>query len=117
MSSRAFTEQDAEIMPTLVITPSTELLEHTAAICEPFLNQLQPPLQREKHIGFLTRMGLMAQLPRAFVSLDASRTWMMYWVLCALKLLGEDISPHRQRYVTLLFLPYFTPYSSSLSLS
>jgi protein farnesyltransferase subunit beta len=29
--------------------------------------------------------------------LDASRPWMMYWVLCGLSLMGHDISPYRER--------------------
>ena len=87
----------SESMPTLVITRSTELLEQTARVCQHFLAQPTPPLDKDSHVTFLTRLGLMAQLPRPFVALDASRPWMMYWTLCALKILGEDITPHRQR--------------------
>src|SRR5271154_3032732 len=87
-----------EAMPTLVITRSTEALEQTARACHWQLSNPTPPLDKDKHIVFLTRLGLMPKLPRAFVSLDASRPWMMYWVLCALRVLGEDITPHRPRY-------------------
>ena len=87
----------AEAMPTLVITRSTEALEQTTHACHWALSNPTPPLDKDKHLVFLTRMGLMPKLPRAFVSLDASRPWMMYWVLCALKVLGEDITPHRPR--------------------
>jgi protein farnesyltransferase subunit beta len=87
----------SESMPTLVITRSTELLEQTARACQPFLAQPTPLLDKDSHVTFLTRVGLMAQFPRPFVALDASRPWMMYWTLCALKILGEDITPHRQR--------------------
>ena len=83
-------------MPTLVITRSTEALENTAAACQHALAQPTPPLTRENHISFLNHYGL-STLSRPYTSLDASRTWVMYWVLCALKLLGEDITPHRQR--------------------
>lgn len=86
-----------EEMPTLLITRSTELLEQTSRACEYALAQPTPPLNKALHASFLSRLGLMPKLPRAFVGLDASRTWMMYWTLCALKLLGEDITPHRQR--------------------
>jgi prenyltransferase beta subunit len=92
-----YPESEIEEMPTLVITRSTELLEQTAAACQHALAQPIPPLNRPRHASYLTRLGLMPLLPRAFVGLDASRTWMMYWVLCALKLLGEDITPHRDR--------------------
>src|SRR5271155_981470 len=88
----------AEAMPTLVITRSTEALEQTARACHWQLSNPTPPLDKDKHILFVIRLGLMPKLPRAFVSLDASRPWMMYWVLCALRVLGEDITPHRPRY-------------------
>jgi len=87
-----------EPMPTLVITRSTELLEQTAGVCQPALSQPTPPLNKDNHVAFLTHLGLMPLLPRPFVALDASRPWMMYWALCALKILGEDITPHRQRF-------------------
>jgi protein farnesyltransferase subunit beta len=94
-----------EAMPTLLITRSTELLEQTSRACQSPLAQRTPPLNKVLHASYLARLGLMPRLPRAFVGLDASRTWMMYWTLCALKLLGEDISAHRQRYVPRFFLP------------
>src|SRR5579862_5395323 len=86
-----------DIMATLFITRSTELLEQTAAACHHFLAQPIRPLDRDRHIVFLKKLGLATQLPRAYTTLDASRTWIMYWTLCALKNLGEDITPHRQR--------------------
>lgn len=91
------TPLDSGSMPTLVITRSTELLEQTARVCQHALSSPTPPLDKDRHINFLTHLGLQPQLPRAFVALDASRPWMMYWTLCALKILGEDITPHRQR--------------------
>ena len=96
-SQRRIPADDPESMPTLVITRSTELLEQTARACEPFLAQPTPLLDKDRHVTFLTHLGLVTQLPRPFVALDASRPWMMYWTLCALKMLGEDITPHRQR--------------------
>ena|SRR5277367_1969124 len=100
----SFTQQEslpdqAEEMPTLVITRSTEALEQTARACHWGLSNPTPPLDKDQHILYLTRIALMAKLPRAFVSLDASRPWIMYWVLCALRVLGEDITSHRQSYV------------------
>jgi prenyltransferase beta subunit len=84
-------------MPTLVITRSTELLEQTAAACQHFLAQPTPPLNRDTHISFLTKLGLATKLPRGYTVLDASRTWIMYWTLNALKNLGADISSQRER--------------------
>ncbi|KAJ0395021.1 hypothetical protein P43SY_003234 [Pythium insidiosum] len=46
---------------------------------------LAPRLMRDKHVAYLRR-GL-AQLPGGFVSLDASRPWICYWILHALELL------------------------------
>jgi prenyltransferase beta subunit len=100
-------EVDDDNMPTLVITRSTELLEQTSRVCQHGLSNPTPPLDRTKHITFIKRLGLTPLLPSGFVGLDASRTWMMYWVLCALKLLGEDITPHRQRYP-----PYVSTYTA-----
>src|SRR5271169_7151969 len=97
MTSSIAPVDSSEAMPTLVITRSTELLEQTAFVCQHALSSPTPPLDKDRHITFLTRLGLQTQLPRPFVALDASRPWMMYWTLCALKLLGEDITPHRQR--------------------
>jgi hypothetical protein len=90
---------DSFDMPLLVITRSTELLEQTARVCEYALAHPTPPLDKTLHATFLSRLGLAPQLSRGFVGLDASRTWIMYWVLCTLKLLGKDITPHRQRFV------------------
>ena len=95
-SKRPFPADDA--MP-LVITRSTEVLAQTARVCEYGLSHPTPPLEKQKHVAFLTMLGLKDILPRGFASLDASRPWMMYWVLCALKMLGDDITPHRQRYL------------------
>ena len=55
-----------------------------------------PALARHEHIEFLH--DSLNKLPAGFVVLDASRTWMIYWALTGLCLLGEDISPYRKRY-------------------
>lgn len=53
---------------------------------------LQPVLfPRNKHTEFLCR--LLGGLPQAFVSLDASKPWLVYWISHALLLLG----PAKQR--------------------
>lgn len=48
-------------------------------------DELQPRLMRDKHAAYLQR-GL-TQLPPGFVSLDASRPWIIYWILHGLELL------------------------------
>ncbi|KAJ4824718.1 hypothetical protein Tsubulata_045530, partial [Turnera subulata] len=46
-------------------------------------------LNREEHIQYLTN-GLR-HLGPAFVSLDANRPWLCYWMLHSLALLGESL--------------------------
>ena len=105
-SSFSVADED-QPMETLVITRSTQALEETARACEYGLTHPTPPLERVNHVAFLTAVGLRDLLPRKFTSLDASRPWMMYWVLCALKTLGEDIAPHRQRYAPIYSRSFF----------
>jgi protein farnesyltransferase subunit beta len=44
-------------------------------------------LLREKHVAYLTR-ALNRTLPGSYVSLDASRSWIIYWTLHSLDLLN-----------------------------
>ena len=62
----------------------------------------RPRLMREKHIQYL-RKGL-AGLSGGFVSLDASRPWLIYWIVHALDLLGalDEDADLRQRCVATL---------------
>ena len=61
-----------------------------------------PRLDRLRHINFL-KNGLQDS-PASFVSLDASRPWMVYWSLMGLYLLGEDVTQYRTRLVPLALL-------------
>jgi protein farnesyltransferase subunit beta len=54
-----------------------------------------PILEREKHVEFLQENLL--EFPHYFVTIDASRPWMVYWALLGLHLLGEDVSTFRSR--------------------
>ena len=45
-------------------------------------------LNREQHVEFLRR-GLSEPLRASFISLEASRAWIAYWILHSLDLLGE----------------------------
>lgn len=47
-------------------------------------------INREAHIAFL-RNALFVPLSEDFISLDASRPWLSYWILHALDLLGEGL--------------------------
>lgn len=46
-------------------------------------------IRRERHIAYLTRC--LRQLPSSFVSLDANRPWMCFWILHSIALLGESV--------------------------
>lgn len=61
--------------------------------CSHFLiknKQQDLQLDKEAHINYIYS-GLRT-LPAGFVSLDASRPWIVYWCLHALILLGETVS-------------------------
>jgi protein farnesyltransferase subunit beta len=47
-------------------------------------------LLRSKHIAYL--LNNLEELPGGFVSLDASRPWIIYWILHSVYLLGKDLS-------------------------
>lgn len=46
-------------------------------------------LMRDQHVAFL--MKVFDGLPGSYVSLDASRTWLVYWAVQSLCLLGATI--------------------------
>lgn len=54
-----------------------------------------PRLKREKHLEFLRQS--LEKLPAGYVAIDASRPWILYWVLAALSLLGEDVRRYQER--------------------
>lgn len=72
----------------LETTSSTEQAR-LEADCEDLLLYSAPEeayLYRSEHVRYLAR-GLK-RLPRSYMSLDASRPWILYWILHALELLG-----------------------------
>ena len=50
----------------------------------------QVRLLRKQHVMYLTK-ALSSNLPGGFVSLDASRPWICYWILHALNLLDSEV--------------------------
>jgi protein farnesyltransferase subunit beta len=54
-----------------------------------------PKLQRERHVEFLRRS--LKTLRADYVGFDASRPWILYWVLAGLALLGEDVQQYQER--------------------
>ena len=90
-------------------TPTSEAQEKTLEECLPLLRAAgdpsrnpfdfnefgMPELRREDHVDFLH--DNLSQFPAPFVGLDASRPWLSYWGLMGLYLLGEEVTPMRQR--------------------
>ena len=90
-------------------TESSLLQDDTREDCLPFLEGTSdepeaptdfniygvPSLQRQLHVDFLH--DSLQQLPSGFVAYDAARPWIIYWALLGLSLLGEDVSPYRER--------------------
>lgn len=54
-----------------------------------------PRLEREKHVKFLRQS--LEKLAAGYVGFDASRPWIVYWVLAGLSLLGEDVQAYHER--------------------
>ncbi|KAL8871391.1 MAG: hypothetical protein Q9174_002765 [Haloplaca sp. 1 TL-2023] len=89
-------------------TETSEAQDETVEECLPFLNGSPetslgrddynlPNLARGDHINFLHRC--LGTLPAAYVSFDAARPWLVYWVLTGLSLMEEDIQRYRERVV------------------
>ena len=84
-------------------TQSSIEQNNTVQECLPFLHQAYltgniPALERKKHVRFLR--DSLTDLGPGFTGFDASRAWILYWVLAGLSILGEDISIFRTRYVS-----------------
>lgn len=62
-----------------------------------------PSLHRGLHLDFIHN-GLQP-LPASFVTMDASRPWLMYWSFLSLNLLGEDVKVLRHRQVSSMWQP------------
>ena len=60
-----------------------------------FNNRGLPALLRQEHVEFLH--DSLNKLPPELVVYDSSRSWLVYWALTGLSLLGEDVSPYRKR--------------------
>lgn len=94
----------------MLSTPSSYVQDETVQECLPYLTgyELQgdlnacgiPHLDRPRHIAFLQKQ--LGMLPGAFKSADASRPWIFYWCLAGMDLLGEDVTPFRQKLIETL---------------
>lgn len=92
-----------------LMTQTSEAQEKTLEECLPLLRAAGDPtrnpfdfnefglpeLRSEDHIDFLHEN--LSQFPSAFVGLDASRPWLIYWGLMGLYFLGEDVTPMRRQ--------------------
>lgn len=91
-------------------TRSLELQQQTVRECLPLLIGTKgslhgtvdfdefgrPQLTRDLHVDFAH--DTLGGFPAAFVGIDASRPWFIYWALTSLYLLGEDQTAYRSRY-------------------
>ncbi|KAK8735797.1 hypothetical protein OTU49_005318 [Cherax quadricarinatus] len=79
---------------TLTSDEQKRVEKSVGAIYNYFLNSesdsKEPILHRERHITYLKK-GLK-NLPEGFVSLDASRPWLVYWAVHALELLDVKLT-------------------------
>lgn len=82
--------QDALMTDTILDQEETE-----DSVLALLLNASSAPptrfLLKDKHIQYLK--GMLGPLPGAFVTLDASRPWCLYWALNGMMLLGDDTVP------------------------
>lgn len=98
-------------------TKTSQVQDETVQDCLPLLAGIHDPsrnlfdfnshglprLEREKHIKYL--QNCLKELPAGFVVHDASRPWIVYWVMAGLCLLGEDVQQYRTRFVALKRAP------------
>jgi protein farnesyltransferase subunit beta len=91
-----------------LVTETSEWQDDTAEMCLPFLTAQSPEhpyynthgvphLRRAEHIRFCHKA--LEPLPAGFVAADAARPWFFYWNICALAVLGEDVSTLRERMI------------------
>lgn len=76
-----------------IITPTLESQLETESVISSTLTQgsiHQPLLKSSQHLTFLTRI-LAQPLPPHYTGLDASRPWLLYWVIHSLGLFEADL--------------------------
>lgn len=118
--------QPAPIQDEL-ITETSVAQQANVAQCLPLLKGIDGPsrspfdfiehgiarLGRQAHLEFLHHS--LKEFPAAFVAVDSSRPWLVYWALMGLYLLGEDVTQYRGRWVTLIhYLSVFSRLLQSL---
>lgn len=88
-----------------VLLSSRPCLNAVPRLAEPYslASFIRPKLEKNLHVNYLGKN--LFQLPGAFVSLDASRPWMVYWILHSLDVLGIALDDGtKARYVLILSL-------------
>lgn len=92
-------------------TETSLLQDETVRDCLPLLSSIDDPsrnlfefnshglprLERENHVRFLH--DSLKKLHARSVAFDASRPWIVYWVLAALCMLDEDVQQYRERFI------------------
>lgn len=85
------------ILPDTIETETLTLQNQTEQICLPYLIENEnPQLYQKTHIEYLLNI-LTKPLPKSYLTLDASRPWIIYWTLCAYALLGKSVEEYRER--------------------
>ncbi|KAI5301111.1 CAAX farnesyltransferase (FTase) subunit beta, partial [Ascosphaera pollenicola] len=117
--------QSSFLIPAFYTTPQAHLLpsssdpvtktsldqDATVAACLAHLRAEDQPkrqynrygvhkLLRYRHVEMLYDM--LEDFPKSFVTLDASRPWMIYWAMNSLAMLGEDLTHLRRRCIATL---------------
>ena len=81
-----------DFCPTLTSVDQRCTEEAIHDLMDPFLGRDAipiPPLARDAHIAYLKR--LLEPLPAPYVTFDANRAWIVYWVAHALDLLRAPL--------------------------
>ena len=80
--------------------------DETVEECMPFLSCTDaeqdnfnaagvPHLRRKEHLHFLHKA--LGTYSEHYAGYDASRPWLLYWAFTGMSLLGEDVTPYRDR--------------------
>lgn len=85
------------ILQDIIQTETATLQDQTEQICLPYLTkEVNPKLDQKTHVEYLLNI-LTNPLPKSYLTLDASRPWIIYWTLCAYALLGQSVEEYRER--------------------
>ncbi|KAG4302672.1 hypothetical protein PCK1_001027 [Pneumocystis canis] len=81
----------AFILSDTIETETAALQYDTEQTCLRYLkdHMIEQQLHQKSHLEYLLNV-LTKPLPKSYLTLDASRPWIIYWTLCAYALLGQS---------------------------